>query len=629
MKYDGAVSAIKHGAVFSTVGILLSNVIITILLPFLGYVIIKTAKNAAKTIVYNTISIAKDTTTTLVKFQTQTCKSIVATVSKLSKVSLELCKILIRQITSTMRRLGGFGKFYIRKCLDTALGFKDLAISFVKKGLVIIKKSTAITISTVRKLAEMIMILLINVPEKLFKLMEIIFQRVFPGMFKIMTYFPGEYFKFMTRWLPTQINFLYNMCTKIVELDMAATSMVVLFHLIATGVKFVGKFFKIGKDFVLDFVDGINGVLDIIPSFGEILDSDTVAAIPDKLISFILYDLNFKTGLNVLLNANTTTLPLIEAKEAEIAVRGTEINVLENERNALIKQVELSPDVEKELEISRLNIIIEGFQTQLNVLKQELSTLELNRVFTFDELYLRMLFNVISLFNVYSVPPPIPPMIKILVEFLFFTNITPPLTIDVGFRDTWGFDEYAEISINVSASFTIRAIKLADFFPDATSAITSFINWLDGRLRSEDAYETVDGKKKSKLRAITRNPAAFVKFVLKIFVKWMEYMFDALGINLENFISVSFSASTDLDTFIPDELEDLIDIVEPPVSEVLEFFTGFADGATWVFNRAINYVIDLYGGILSYFLITILNYTQTVIFAGLNSTYPSDDFDWL
>jgi len=102
-----------------------------------------------------------------------------------------------------------------------------------------------------------------------------------------------------------------------------------------------------------------------------------------------------------------------------------------------------------------------------------------------------------------------------------------------------------------------------------------------------------------------------------------------LGINLENFISVSFSASTDLDTFIPDELEDLIDIVEPPVSEVLEFFTGFTDGATWVFNRAINYVIDLYGGILSYFLITILNYTQTVIFAGLNSTYSSDDFDWL
>jgi hypothetical protein len=629
MVYDGAVSAIKHGAVFAAVGIVITNLVITILMPFFAYVILKTAAMASRKVIFDTMTICKDTTVFIVKTQVKTCKATLAVVSTLTNTSIEMTKLLIRQTMNTMRRLVGIGQFYARRSMDIVLNFKDVAFLFVKKGLVLIRSSLNVSISTIRKLAEMVLTLLTRAPEQLYKLIEVIFTKIFPGFVKIMIYFPQQYFMFMTKILPGQVNFIFKMCRLVVDLNVGATSLIVFFHLVSTGVKFVGKFFNIGKQFVGDFVAGINGILDVIPSFGEILDSDTVASIPDKLISFVLYDLNFTTGLNVLLNATTTTLPSIEAKESAISDKGIEINILENERNALAKQIEISPDPEKSLEISRLNIVIDGFQTQLNILKQELSTLELNRKFTFDELYLRLLFSVISLFNVYTVPPPIPPMIKILMDFLFLTNITPPLTIDVGFSDTWGFDEYASITINVSASFTIRAIKIADFFPNATSAISSFVDWLDGRLRSEDAYETVDGKKKSKLRAITRNPAAFVKFILKILVKWMEYIFDALGINLENFISVSFSASTDLDTFIPDELEDLIDIVSPPVEEVLQFFTGFTDGSAWVFSRAINYVVQFFGSLLGYFLTAIFDYTQTVIFAGLNSTYPSDDFDWL
>jgi hypothetical protein len=207
--------------------------------------------------------------------------------------------------------------------------------------------------------------------------------------------------------------------------------------------------------------------------------------------------------------------------------------------------------------------------------------------------------------------------------------LTPSFTQDIGFSASWGFDEYASVSITVDASFTIRAITLGDFFPNASVAATSFSNWLDSRLRSEDAYETIDERKKSKLRAITRNPAAFVKFTIRIIVKWFEYFVDVFGINLESFLSVSTSYSTELDTFIPDELEDVIDIVEPPLSDILNEVVGFTDLTAWAISTALSFIGSVYGGLLGYFITEIFKYVRDVLFVGLDSTYPSDNFDWL
>lgn len=629
MVYDGAVSAIKHGAVFASVGTTVTGLVIALMMPFIAYTILKTAAVAAKNVIMKTVIICKKTTSTIINTQTSICKKVVSTVKTLTANSLIVVKLLLKNIMTTMKKMVGFGKFYMKACLNVALKFKDLAIEFVKRGFQLVRKTLRFSINTIIKFGEIVMKFITETPEKLYKLLEVIMTKIFPGMVKIMTVFPVKFYNFIYKWLPEYMRFVFYMCREAVRFDFAVTSMMINFHLVAAGIQFVGRFFKTGKTFRGDFVKGIDSLLNVIPSFADSLDADSIQPIPDKIINYIIYDLNFQTGMNDLMNAKTTTLPLIDAKESEISAAAFDLNTYESEKKALMKQIEISPDPNKSLEISRLQVIIDGLETQLDVLKGELSSLELNRKFTFDELLLRTLFCNISLFKVYTVPPPIPPLLKILVDFLFNTNITPSLTVDVGFSDSWGFDEFASVSINVSASFTIRAIKIADFYPDAASAVSSFANWLDGRLRSEDAYETIDGKKKSKLRAITRNPAAFVKFVLKIIVKWMEYFFDSLGINLENFISVAFSATTDLDTFIPDELEDVIDISEPPLGDILQFFTGFTDGAAWVFSRAINYVISLYGSLMGYFTTEILRYTKDVIFASLNSTYPSDDFNWL
>jgi hypothetical protein len=498
MAYDGAVSALKHGVVFSTVGIVLTNLIVSILLPFIAYSIIKTAAVAARKTIFTAMTICKTTTTTLVNFQLQTCKTTVQLVSNLTKTSLEMTRLLMKQIVSTMRRLAGFGKQYCNLCLETVLKFKDLTISFVKFGLKTITTSVRLTITTVKKLAELVLTMLTEVPQQLFNLVKVLFSKVFPGMVKIMSYFPQEYFKFMNVFLPAYINFVFNLCRTAVEFDMTTTSLVVLFHLIAVGVKFVGKFFKIGKQFVGDFVSGIDGILDVIPAFGEILDSDTVVAIPDKIIAFIIYDLNFKTGMNILFNATQTTLPQIEAKKTVVANAATVLSGYQTERSALLKQIEIQPDPEKSLRISQLGLIISGLERELETQREQLFQLELNQVFTFDELLLRMLFWNISLSYIYTTPPPILAICKIMLDFLFFTNITPSFSQDIGFSRSAGFSSIVRVSVNIRASFTVRPVRIADFIPGLANAFTSFVDWLDGRIRSEDAYQMVDGKKKSK-----------------------------------------------------------------------------------------------------------------------------------
>lgn len=620
MAYDGAVSAIKHGAVFATVGIVLTNLIITLLLPFIAYGVIKTAGVAARKTIFNTMTICKNTTTTLVNLQVMTCKTTVQLVSKLTKTSLEMTQLLMKQMMRTMRRLAGFGKQYCSMCLTTVLKFKDLTISFVKRGLTIITTSVRLTVSTVKKLAEMVLIILTEAPQQLYALMKVIFAKVFPGMVKIIIYFPQEYFKFMNSFLPAYINLVFNLCKTAVELDMTATSLVILFHLIGIGIQFVGKFFKIGKQFVGDFVSGINGILDVIPAFGEILDSDTIAAIPDKLISFIIYDLNFKTGMNTLFDASDTSLPQIEAKKAEISELATVLSGYQNEQSSLIKQVAISPDSAKSLRISQLEIIINGLEGELATLQGQLEQLEFNRVYTFDELYLRFFFWVISLFNVYTAPPPVLGLLTIFTNFIFYKELTPAVYVDLSFSDSWGYSDLLDVGISVSASFTINPITLGLFFPDVPVAINSFVSWLNGRLSSDDAYEIVDGKKKSKLRAISRNPAAFVKFTIKILIAWFQYVIDAIGFNLEDLIDVSFSFSTSFD-FLGVE----IDIDTPSDSEILDHFISFTDGAAWVLSRA----LDETGPLLSYFVTKMLEYVSTVIFAGLDAAYPSDNFDWL
>lgn len=624
MAYDGAVSAIKHGAVFATVGIVLTNLIITILLPFIAYTILKTASVAAKKTIFTTMSICKNTTTTLVNLQIKTCKTTVKLVSNLTKTSLEMTQLLMKQMMKTMRRLAGFGRQYCSLCLTTVLKFKDLTISFVKRGLTIITTSVKITVSTVKKMAEMVLIILTEAPQQLYALMKVIFAKVFPGMVKIMIYFPQEYFKFMNNFLPSYINLVTRMCKTAIELDMAATSLVVTFQLIAMGIRFMGRFFSIGKQFIGDFVSGINGILDVIPAFGEILDSDTIASIPDKLISFIIYDLKFKTGLNELFDASTTSLPEIEAKKAEIADLATILSNNQTRQEALIKQVAISPDPEKSLEISQLEIIINGLEGELATLQGQLDLLEFNRVYTFDELYLRFFFWVISLLHVYTAPPPVLELIKIYTNFIFYKQLTPEVFVDLSFSDSWGYSDLLDVEISVSASFTINPITLGLFFPDVPTAINSFTDWLNGRLSSEDAYEIVDGKKKSKLRAISRNPAAFVKFTIKILIAWLQYAVDAIGFNLEDLVSISFGFSTSFD-FLGVE----IDIDVPSDNEILENFIGTVDGASWVLGRAISFMTENYGSLLAYFLAQILTYVSEVIFAGLDAVYPSDNFDWL
>ena len=625
MAYDGAVSALKHGVVFSTVGIVLTNLIVSILLPFIAYSIIKTAAVAARKTIFTAMTICKTTTTTLVNFQLQTCKTTVQLVSNLTKTSLEMTRLLMKQIVSTMRRLAGFGKQYCNLCLETVLKFKDLTISFVKFGLKTITTSVRLTITTVKKLAELVLTMLTEVPQQLFNLVKVLFSKVFPGMVKIMIYFPQEYFKFMNVFLPAYINFVFNLCRTAVEFDMTTTSLVVLFHLIAVGVKFVGKFFKIGKQFVGDFVSGIDGILDVIPAFGEILDSDTVVAIPDKIIAFIIYDLNFKTGMNILFNATQTTLPQIEAKKTVVANAATVLSGYQTERSALLKQIEILPDPEKSLRISQLGLIISGLERELETQREQLFQLELNQVFTFDELLLRMLFWNISLSYIYTTPPPILAICKIMLDFLFFTNITPSFSQDIGFSRSAGFSSIVRVSVNIRASFTVRPVRIADFIPGLANAFTSFADWLDGRMRSDDAYEKVDGKKKSKLRAITRNPAAFVKFVITIFLKWLEFVLSGLEIDIVKFITISFSFSTSFSV-----LGVKPPLFEPPSTrQILNRLIGTTDLARFIINRAVNFIINSYSQVWRFFISLISNYIKDVIFAGLDASYPSDDFDWL
>jgi hypothetical protein len=625
MAYDGAVSAIKHGVVFSTVGIVLTNLIVSILLPFIAYSIIKTAAVAARKTIFTAMSICKSTTTTLVNFQVKTCKTTVQLVSKLTKTSLDMTRLLMKQMISTMRRLAGFGKQYCNLCLDTVLKFKDLTISFVKFGLKTITTSVRLTITTVKKLAELVLAMLTEVPQQLFNLVKVLFGKVFPGMVKIMIYFPQEYFRFMNSFLPAYINFVFNLCKTAVEFDMTATSLVVLFHLIAVGVKFVGKFFKIGKQFVGDFVSGIDGILDVIPAFGEILDSDTVASIPDKLIAFIIYDLKFKTGMNELFNATKTTLPQIEAKKKVVANAATVLSGYQTERSALIKQIEILPDPEKSLRISQLGLIIGGLERDLETQQRQLFQLELNQVYTFDELILRMLFWNISLSFIYTTPPPILAICKIMMDLLFYTNITPSFTEDLGFKETVGYSDIVEVSIDVTASFTVRPVRIADFIPGIAESLTSFVDWLEGRLKSEDAYEKIDGKNKSKLRAVTRNPAAFVKFTTTIILKWLTFVLSDLSINIVDFIDVSFSFSTDFSVFgvTPPGFDS------PSTDDILDAILGTTDIVRYLTTKAVNFILKTYSTVLVFLVTLISDYLKDVIFAGLDAAYPSDNFDWL
>lgn len=630
MVYDGTVSLIRQGAVFSSIGVVLVNLIFTILLPFFGYTILKTAGVAAKKVIFKTVSVCKSAVTSLVKIQVSVCEKIVAGVAKITKVSIAMARLIVKRIIMTMRMAVNIGKTFMRTALNATLKVKDITIQFFKFGLKIVRKGLKLTVQTVRKIGSIFMDIITKIPEKTFKLYKQLMTKIFPGLVKILTLFPYKFYSFIYRWLPAYMRLVYIMCRETLKLSLAVTNIVIYFHMIAAGIQFVGSFFNIGNDFAGNMVKAVDRTVNIIPNiFEDAFDSDSVAPFPDKIINFIIYELNFKTGLNELLNATETTLPDIERKETEIAEVGAELNSYQLEISGLEKEIESSPDEEKELQLSRLKKIADGLEIQLEELKRELFNLELNRKFTFDELILRTLFCNISLFNVYTVPPPIPPMIRLLVNFLFNTNLTPSFTQDIGFSDSWGFDEYASVSITVSASFTIRAITLEDFYPNASEAADSFSAWLDGRLRSEDAYETVDGKKKSKLRAITKNPAAFVKFANRIIVEWFRYFASALGINLERFVSVSASATTDLDTFIPDELEDIISISEPPLGDILNAVVGFTDLTAWAISRAFTVIAQSYGNLLGYFTTEILKYVRDVLFVGLDSTYPSDNFDWL
>jgi hypothetical protein len=626
MVYDGAVSAIKHGAVFSSVGIVLVNLIFTILMPFIGYVIIKTARTAARKILLTTVSICKDTTTTLVNFQVNTAKAATTAVSKLMKISLELSKILLRQIMHTMRRIAGFGKYYVRKSMDTALGFKDFVLNFARKGLLIIKKTTSITITTIRKLGEIILTLLIKAPEQLFKLMEVVFTKVFPGMIKIITYFPAEYFKFMTKWLPTEINFLYNMCTKAVELQMGATGIIVLFHLIGVGVKFIGQFFKLGKDFVIEFVSGINGALDIIPSFGNVLNSDTIAAIPDKLIAFILYELKFKTGFNTILNASTTSLPAIEAKEKQIAALASEIVRYKTEQESLQRQIDLSPDERKSSNISQLQIIIDGLSAELSIFEKELSKLELERIFTFDELLLRSLFCVISLGYVYLEPPPFPKLAKIVIDGIFNRELSPRISFSVGVKGSFGVAYLISLKYDIRINVTIHPFKLGLLYPQA-KAVSNFADWLGERLLREDAYETVDGKKKSKIRSATRNPACMAKLAVRLIQAWIKIILSesSSSFDIFNLVTYSYSASASASFFGK---------IKPPglnlgkygISNVLRYLgvSSILD----LMKKLVNEVFKSAGGGIAYLLNNIIPFISDVIFAGLSSGC-SENYEFL
>lgn len=618
MVYDGAVSAIKHGAVFSSVGVVLVNIIITILAPFIGYTILKTASVAAKKVILNTVTICKKTTTTLVGLQVKACKSILATVSKLTKASLKLTTLLIKQIIQTMRRIAGFGKFYCRKCLDTVLAFKDFTLAFVRKGLTIIKKSTSIAVSTVKKLAEIVLDLLRRTPEQLYKFMEAVYTKFLPGMVKIMVYFPVEYYKFMTKWLPAEINFIYNMCTKVVELSIGATSIIVLFNLLGAGIKFVGSFFKIGKQFVSEFVNGVTGILDIIPSFGEILNSDTVMAIPDKIINFLIYEKKFKSGLNEILGASATSLPAIEAKEAEVAAVGSELESYTSQISALQKQIELSPDEEKEFELSRLRRVADGLEIQLNVLKSELDVLIFNRVFTFDELALRSYFSVISFGNVYMEPPPIPKLVILLINGIFNRELTPQIVIPLSVSGSFDL-EVVSIEFNVGITVTINPFKLGMLYPQAQAA-SKLAEWLQDRLLREEAYEIVDGKKLSRIRKASRNPACFAKLYIRVLYYWIKILLTELSFDILSLVSYSFNESVSVEA-----LGGLIDVDTDDfgIGDVLDYLNvgSLTELATREF---FNYI----GNAVNFLSDNLVDNLVNVVFAGL-STGCSENYEFL
>jgi hypothetical protein len=56
---------------------------------------------------------------------------------------------------------------------------------------------------------------------------------------------------------------------------------------------------------------------------------------------------------------------------------------------------------------------------------------------------------------------------------------------------------------------------------------------------------------------------------------------------------------------------------------------GTTDLARFIINRAVNFIINSYSQVWRFFISLISNYIKDVIFAGLDASYPSDDFDWL
>lgn len=616
MVYDGAVSAIKHGAVFASVGSTITTIAILIMMPFIAYTILKTASVAAKGVILKTVSVCKSTTVTIMKLQAKTCKLTIKVVANLTKTSLNMTKLLLKQMISTMRRLVGFGKTYTRLCLNTVLKFKDVTIAFVKRGLQLIKMELNITVKTIRKLAEIVLDILIKMPKALYKFVELILTKVFPGIVKIMIYFPQQYYMFITKWLPKEINFIFNMCKTILELDLGATAIIVLFQLIGSGIKFIGRFFDIGKQFVGDFVSGINGALDVIPSFGDVLNSDTIASIPDKIINFILYELNFSSGMNAVLDAEETSLPLIEAKESEITALAFELESFESRRKALIQQVEISPNEEAQLEISRLGVIVDGLNIQLEVLKNELSVLEINRVFTFDELALRTYFCVISLGNVYLEPPPIPKLVTILINGIFNRELTPRIVIPIRISETIDL-ELVEIDFTIGITITINPFTLGLLYPQAEAANKLAI-WLNDRLLREEAYEIVDGKKKSKIRKASGNPACFAKLYIRVLYYWIKILLTELNFDILSLVRYEFSTDVDVEALGID-----IDTGDYGLGDVLDYLNVGS-----LTELATRNLFEQIGNAVTFLSDNVVNQLVNVVFAGL-SVGCSENYEFL
>lgn len=623
MTQDMLVRAVRHGATFTVVGVVLVNLLFCIFLPFVAYSILKTAAVAAKTVIFKTVSICKKVTGKLLNMQVKLCKGTLKLVSKLTKISMKMTRILIKQMMNTMRRMVGLSKKYCKLSFNTVMKFKKFTLWYVKKGMWLIKTELKLTIKTITKVAELLFKIMTETPKQMYKLIEVFYLKLFPGYVKIMIYFPKEYYTFMVRFIPRYFNFVYTMCKKVIEVNAKTTALMIFFQLVGVGIKFVSGFFEIGKKFIGDFVFGIDGIVNLIPSIGEFLDGDAIGAIPDKLIAFILNNLKFQTGLNGLLNASTTSLPLIEAKEDMVAEFATELNTLESRRTELVNLSKLVPDEEKVFEISILDVKIREMSFKLAEMKESLSMLIINRVFTFDELLLRTLFCNISFFKVYMEPPPIVPLVKIMLNFLFDTNLTPNFSVDLGFSQSLSFGRLVRVKLTVRAGFSIRPITLRDFFPGAAQAGIAFANWLDERLRSPDAYETVDDTKKSKIRDITKNPAAFVKFSIRIFIKFIEFYIGASGINLDitRFITTNFSAS--ISVRILGGIK--IGISSPNLGAVLR---RVGSGAATIMSKALDFIFRIYGSAVGFIVNLLSSQLQNVIFSSLNFAYP-DNFDWL